>query len=259
MRVTTCVADVSREEDLLRFRDQVMRDHETDCVHLVFGNAGIGAVVNMIDGDQETWERTFDICWYGVCYGTAPSDARRRGEGHRQHEQRERALGHARPRDPHSAYVGKFAVRGFTEALINDLQLNAPHVKASVVMPGHKDLDHHELRRCSAPIRRCPTSRCRCARGWSAAVSISAMRRTTRSVRGSSCRASRFGTTPRRPEKRPRSSSMASRGRWRILVGDDAHVLDRMLREDPEGAYTQAFYDRLLEQANWRLGQLGGS
>ena len=45
----------------------------------------------------------------------------------------------------------------------------------------------------------------------------------------------------------------------RILVGDDAHVLDRMLREDPEGAYTQAFYDRLLEQANWRLGQLGGS
>ena len=31
----------------------------------------------------------------------------------------------------------KFAVKGFTEALINDLRLNAPHVKASVVMPGH--------------------------------------------------------------------------------------------------------------------------
>jgi len=47
-------------------------------------------------------------------------------------------------------------------------------------------------------------------------------------------------------------------GRWRILVGDDAHVLDRMLREDPEGAYTREFYERLLEQADWRLGQLNG-
>jgi len=28
-------------------------------------------------------------------------------------------------------------VKGFTEALINDLRLNAPHIKCSVVMPGH--------------------------------------------------------------------------------------------------------------------------
>ena len=28
-------------------------------------------------------------------------------------------------------------MKGFTEALINDLRVNAPHVKVSVVMPGH--------------------------------------------------------------------------------------------------------------------------
>ena len=40
--------------------------------------------------------------------------------------------------DSHTAYsAAKFAVKGFTEAMINDLRLNAPHVKCSVVMPGH--------------------------------------------------------------------------------------------------------------------------
>jgi short-subunit dehydrogenase len=38
----------------------------------------------------------------------------------------------------HTAYgAAKFAVKGFTEALVVDLRLNAPHVKAAVVMPGH--------------------------------------------------------------------------------------------------------------------------
>ena len=42
------------------------------------------------------------------------------------------------PNIPHTAYsAAKFAVKGFTEALITDLRQNAPHVKASVVMPGH--------------------------------------------------------------------------------------------------------------------------
>ena len=39
---------------------------------------------------------------------------------------------------PHTAYAAaKFAVKGFSEALINDLRLNAPHIQVSVVMPGH--------------------------------------------------------------------------------------------------------------------------
>ena len=42
------------------------------------------------------------------------------------------------PNVPHTAYAAaKFAVKGFSEALINDLRLNAPHINVSVVMPGH--------------------------------------------------------------------------------------------------------------------------
>src|SRR5260370_38997475 len=46
------------------------------------------------------------------------------------------------PGSAHTAYsAAKFAVKGFTEALINDLKLNAPHIKCSVVMPGHIGTD----------------------------------------------------------------------------------------------------------------------
>jgi hypothetical protein len=45
--------------------------------------------------------------------------------------------------------------------------------------------------------------------------------------------------------------------RWRILVGEDARILDELVREDPEGAYGQAFMERLVETANWGLGNLG--
>src|SRR6202020_2174840 len=42
------------------------------------------------------------------------------------------------PGAPQTAYsTAKFAVRGFSEALIEDLRVHAPHVRVAVVMPGH--------------------------------------------------------------------------------------------------------------------------
>lgn len=46
------------------------------------------------------------------------------------------------PGMPNTAYTAaKFAVRGFTEALIEDLRTNAPQVRAVVVLPGHVGTD----------------------------------------------------------------------------------------------------------------------
>jgi hypothetical protein len=43
---------------------------------------------------------------------------------------------------PNTAYcAAKFAVKGFTEALIEDLRTNAPQVRVAVVMPGHVGTD----------------------------------------------------------------------------------------------------------------------
>jgi hypothetical protein len=42
--------------------------------------------------------------------------------------------------------------------------------------------------------------------------------------------------------------------RWRILVGNDAQVLDRLVRAAPEDAYGEAFMEKLVAEANWKLG-----
>ena len=42
LRITTHIVDVSDEAEVQRFRDDVARQHETDRIHLLFNNAGIG-------------------------------------------------------------------------------------------------------------------------------------------------------------------------------------------------------------------------
>ena len=43
--------------------------------------------------------------------------------------------------------------------------------------------------------------------------------------------------------------------RWRILVGQDAQVLDRLVRDNPEGAYEPEFMDKVRAETDWRLGR----
>jgi len=43
-------------------------------------------------------------------------------------------------------------------------------------------------------------------------------------------------------------------GRWRILVGHDAEVLDQMVRAEPENAYEGEFFGRFVQAAGWKLG-----
>ena len=94
---------------------------------------------------REEWERTFAIDWWGVYYcarvflplliasgdGVLVNTSSVNGFW--------ATLG---PGMPHTAYsAAKFAVKGFTEALIEDLRVNAPHVRVAVVMPGHIGTD----------------------------------------------------------------------------------------------------------------------
>lgn len=43
---------------------------------------------------------------------------------------------------------------------------------------------------------------------------------------------------------------------WRILVGDDAHELDRRVRNDPESAYSAEFHESFSSEVGWGLGGL---
>ena len=267
VRVSTHLADVSDEVELERFRDAVIREHETDCVHLLFNNAGIGGAGSMIVDARETWEKTFDVCWYGVYYGTRvflPLLIAAE-EGHVVNTSSVNGfwatLG---PGIAHTSYsAAKFAVKGFTEALINDFRVNAPHLRASVVMPGHigtsiilnsgrvLGLDPKEMSDAELDEARVGFER----RG----IDLGSI--TNDQIRQMLVqRAEAFRDDA--PTTAAEAASIILDGvreeRWRILVGHDAHVLDELVRETPEAAYEEEFYERLTSQTDWRLGQLDG-
>src|SRR6195952_1270748 len=141
LRITTHIADVSIEGQLQRFRDELMEQQATDKIHLLFNNAGIGGGGSLFTNSREQWERTYNICWGGVYLGvrTFMPLLLKADEGHIVNTSSVNgfwaSVGMLRSHTSYSA--AKFAVKGFTEALINDLRLNAPHIKCSVVMPGH--------------------------------------------------------------------------------------------------------------------------
>ena len=141
LRITTHIADVSIEDQLQRFRDELIEQQATDKIHLLFNNAGIGGGGSLFTNTREQWERTFNICWGGVYLGvrTFLPLLLKADEGHIVNTSSVNGFwASVGPGVSHTAYsAAKFAVKGFTEALINDLRLNAPHIKCSVVMPGH--------------------------------------------------------------------------------------------------------------------------
>src|SRR3954463_14582543 len=141
LRVTTHIADVSVEDQLLRFRDEIEEQQATDRIHLLFNNAGIGGGGSLFTNSREQWERTFNICWGGVYLGvrTFLPMLMKADEAHIVNTSSVNGFWASVGMGvPHTAYsAAKFAVKGFTEALMTDLRLNAPHIKCSGVMPGH--------------------------------------------------------------------------------------------------------------------------
>jgi short-subunit dehydrogenase len=142
-------------------------------------------------------------------------------------------------------------VKGFTEALITDLRIHAPHVKVSLVMPGHigtsiffntaavlgrpspKEMTAEDLR----PLRE---------RFGAAANALS----------DDQLRAILQQLGEQFRDAAPTSAAEAAtiildgvRGDvWRILVGADAIALDQMVRAAPEQAYETSFVQQLRQQ-----------
>jgi len=61
VRVSVHHCDVSDEARVLRFRDELLAEHATDHVDLVFSNAGIGGGESFIGGSRQVWERVFAV------------------------------------------------------------------------------------------------------------------------------------------------------------------------------------------------------
>jgi len=217
--VTSHACDVSDEAQVLRFCDELLGQHARDHVDLVFANAGIGGAGSFVNDSREEWEHTFAVDWWGVyhCARTFLPLLIASGDGVLVNTSSVNGLWAALgPGMPNTAYcAAKFAVRGFTEALIEDLRSNAPQVRVAVVMPGHVGTD----------------------------------------IIGNTLRA--HGKDPDQMlidisndfrDKAPLSAAQAATiildgvrsGTWRILVGQDAAMIDERIRANPEAAYDYA-------------------
>ena len=143
--VTGHACDVSDEAQVLRFRDELLAGHASDHVNLVFSNAGMGGGESFVKSDREVWERTFAVDWWGVYYCARAFVPLLIASGDGVLVNTSSVNGFwatLGPGMPNSAYsTAKFAVRGFTEALIEDLRSHAPQVRVAVVMPGHVGTD----------------------------------------------------------------------------------------------------------------------
>ncbi|MGI9326543.1 MAG: SDR family NAD(P)-dependent oxidoreductase, partial [Pseudomonadales bacterium] len=141
VRVTTHIVDVANREDVARFHDEVIEQHHCESINLLFNNAGVGGGGSFLTDPIEQWERTYNICWGGVyhCSRAFMPLLVAADEAHLINTSSINGFWASMgPGRPHTAYsAAKFAVKGFTEALVNDLRTHAPHVGVSVVMPGH--------------------------------------------------------------------------------------------------------------------------
>jgi NAD(P)-dependent dehydrogenase (short-subunit alcohol dehydrogenase family) len=250
VRVTGHACDVSDEAQVLRFRDELLAVHTRDHVDLVFNNAGIGGGGSFVKDAREQWERTFAVDWWGVYYcarvflplliasgdGVLVNTSSLNGLW--------ACLG---PGMPNTAYsTAKFAVRGFTEALIEDLRTNAPQVRVAVVLPGSVGTDILANTRRAHGIpgpEEMSDEQIKEASDFLVAAKLAAQDVSPEEVRKTLARLEREGK-----DKAPLSAAEAATiildgvrsGAWRILVGKDVAFVDERVRSRPESAYDYA-------------------
>lgn len=260
-RVSTTACDVSDEKQVLAFRDAVQNDHGTKHVNLLFNNAGIGGGGSFIADSREHWDKTFAVCWWGVYYCTRAfmplliaSD-----DGHIVNTSSVNGFWACFGPSPHTAYSSaKFAVKGFTEALLVDTRVHAPHVKVSLVMPGHigTGIIANSTRVLQGrAIEELQTDQVEPFRAVLVKMGVPADTFSADDLRAAFRRFSDvFEQTA------PMSAAEAAKvildgvrdERWRILVGADAEALDRKVRAAPEEAYEPSFLAALAREGFFR-------
>jgi NAD(P)-dependent dehydrogenase (short-subunit alcohol dehydrogenase family) len=263
LRVTAHLADVSDETQVERFRGEVAERHGTDKIHLLFNNAGICGGGSMFAHSREEWEKTFNVCWGGVynCTRAFLPMLQKAEAGHIVNTSSVNGFwASVGPRIPHTAYsAAKFAVKGFTEVLITDLRISAPHIKCSVVMPGHIGTS---IPLNSRKIQSGNLSDAIDARQIAQArARIASMGRDVTSLSDDDIRKMIAERERRFREEAPTSAAEAATiildgvkaDKWRILVGNDAHQIDELVRQSAEHAYDLDFFENLAAKAGWRI------
>ena len=219
-KVTTAILDVSDRAAVFAHAEDVVRDH--GAAHLLVNNAGVAMHGTVEATPIEDYEWLMGINFWGVVYGTKAflPHLKRAEEGHIVNISSVFGIIGVPTQSAYNA--AKFGVRGFTEALRQELELEGSCVSASCVHPGGIQTNIARTARVSDPTD------------------------TTTSEE----RASAFERAARTsPEQAARVILDGVRkNQRRILIGADARWLDRVQRLAPSS------YQRLLTALVKRTG-----
>ncbi|WP_290868682.1 SDR family oxidoreductase [Aquabacterium sp.] len=134
VKVTTAKLNVADREAMNAWADQVVREHGK--VNLVFNNAGValGAFIETVKPADFEW--IMGINFWGVVWGTQAflPHLKKAGEGHIVNTSSLFGLLSLPTQGTYNS--SKFAVRGFTEALRQELDMDRSGVSCTCVHPG---------------------------------------------------------------------------------------------------------------------------
>ncbi len=134
VRVTTKKVDVAKLEEVKAWAAQVEQEHGS--INMIFNNAGVALGSTVEGASYEELEWIVNINFWGVVYGTKEflPLIKKTGDGHIINIS---SLFGLTAQPTQSAYnATKFAVRGFTEALRQELDMEKSGVSALCVHPG---------------------------------------------------------------------------------------------------------------------------
>ena len=133
-RLLTKVFDVSDRQAVYSFADEVIAHF--GAAHLVVNNAGVALGATVEEMSYEDFEWLMGINFWGVVYGTKAflPHLKTAGEGHIVNVSSVFGLIGVPTQSAYNA--AKFAVRGFTESLRQELEIEGGNVSCTTVHPG---------------------------------------------------------------------------------------------------------------------------
>lgn len=134
VRVTSEVVDVANREAMYAWADQVASEHGR--VNLIFNNAGVAVASTVEKMSYGDFEWLMGVNFWGVVHGTKAflPHLKASGEGHIINVSSVFGLAGIPSQSAYNS--AKFAVRGFTESLRQELDMLGYGVSASCVHPG---------------------------------------------------------------------------------------------------------------------------
>jgi NAD(P)-dependent dehydrogenase (short-subunit alcohol dehydrogenase family) len=215
VRATATKLDVSDRAAVHAWADSVAK--EFGRVNLVFNNAGVALGSTLEAVTYEDFEWIMGINFWGVVYGTKAflPHLRASGEGHIVNTSSVFGLFAVPGSGTYNA--SKFAVRGFTEALRQELELTGTNLSATSVHPGGIKTNIARSSRMSPSISELTKQDVDTARAEFEKLFITSANKAAKII-----------------------LDAVQKNKRRVLIGPDAHALDAMVRLMPSS------YQRML-------------